>query len=68
MRKFIDFIKKRADQMDIWDIAFAKWDAFAIGMVVGAFYPAFVKGNIIAFTVVISVLSTLLAAKFLRRI
>ena len=67
MNNFFSYVKRKISKMDIWDISFLKLDAFAIGMVAGAFYPAFVKGNIIVFTIIISVLTTLLVANFLKK-
>jgi len=67
MRNFINFIKRQTAKLKFWDIAFLKWDSFAIGMVAGAFYPAFVKGNVIVFTILISVLTTLLAVSFFKK-
>ncbi|MHA1539992.1 MAG: hypothetical protein ACTSXQ_05920 [Alphaproteobacteria bacterium] len=62
--KIFDYFNKKISKLNWKDITALKWLTFLVGMVAGAFFPAFVLGNLTIFIILIAVLYVLLLRAF----
>ncbi len=54
------YFEKKADRMNFWDIGILKIYVMSIGLVVGAFFPTFIKTYLSVFIAIIVITLTYL--------
>lgn len=47
----------------IWDIAMTKWVGIIFGLLIGAYYPEFIKSNFISFIIILVLIALKLVYK-----
>jgi len=67
MEKIFKWAKKAIKKMKVWDIGMLKILLLLIGVVIGAYFPIFVKQNLYIFIALIVILWVILGWKFYRK-
>ncbi|HIP48433.1 MAG TPA: hypothetical protein EYG92_05650 [Lutibacter sp.] len=49
------YFRKKVDQMGFWDWGMLKIYAFSVGVVLGAYFPEFIKDYLVFFIVLIAI-------------